>query len=603
MSPRELKTRLLEWTGPDSDATRLVGAWLAHRYPIALGFAGRAAREFAAFRRRTGQLSFHDLLAVTAELLRDSPRARVDLGRRYTHLLVDEFQDTDPLQAEILFLLASEPDATEEERPAPDWTRVRPRPGALFVVGDPKQSIYRFRRADIALYQQVRHRFAEFGEVVRLTANFRSRPAVGALVDHVFGEKGLFPGEATEHQARFSPLESVREATPPDRTVAVHDVPPCDDSDVHWAARPSHERETEALALATWVSDRVGSAEREPGDFLVLTRGKRALDLYARALEARNLPVQVSGAGVGVEEELAELRRLLRALGDPDDRVLTVAALTGLFFGLDLDRLLGHRESVTAADEARRPFDFRSWPPTPGDRSVETGSVPAALGTMHRWWRLAQREPADVVVQTLVDELGLLPHAAAGELGQVRAGALAYALDAVRAAGLQGDTSLIGALDALETTLGDEEVEAPLEPGREDAIRVMNLHKAKGLEGTVVVLADPHSHSDRPTRLVGERDGTGRPVGWMRIGVPGPYNSFDDLAKPRVWDEKEEAERVFEEAEEARLLYVAATRAEDELLVMRVGDTRRASRSPWSPLHGWIDGHGGTLEVETRPPE
>ncbi len=603
---KDLRDDFRAWAAEGGRADRLVRRWLAHCYPVCLGFAQRAARDFARFRKRTGQLSFHDLLALTADLLRRSPQARRDLGTRYRYLLVDEFQDTDPLQAEVLFLLASDPDEGDEG----DWRRSVPRPGALFVVGDPKQSIYRFRRADIALYQQVRERFdpasGGFGAVVRLTANFRSLAPVGALVNDVFADPDRFPADPTPQQAPFAPLEPQRTDAHQGGGVYVYDIPPCQDPDVSGRGREKPERDTEATALARWIARRVDDGERTPGDFLLLTRTKRALDTYARALEARNLPVEVSGAGVGIEEELAELEAVLRALSDPDDVVLTVAALTGLFFGLDLEQLLRRQEErQRTLGHPGGAFDFRQVPPRTADdygAASREAPVEAALGTLHRWWRRAQAEASDVVVAEIVDELGLLPWAAAGELGQIRAGALAFALDAVRGAGLDGDTSLVGALEALQTALAEEESEAPLEPERPQAIRLMNLHKAKGLEGAVVVLADPYEPGGFDTRLLVERDPAGGVRGWLRVGEPGAWNSFHALAQPLSWPDKEEAEQRFADAEETRLLYVAATRACDELVVTRCGDPKRAPRSPWCAFHAWLDQNGHALELEAEPP-
>ena len=601
LDARVIRDALQAWSAEESPATHLARQWLAHRYPIAVGFAWRAAQEFSQFRRRTGQLSFHDLLGLTADLLRGSPRARQDLGARYPHILVDEFQDTDPLQAEVLFLLASPPDPADPRDEA-DWRAATPRPGALFVVGDPKQSIYRFRRADIGLYQQVRSRFDRaaggFGEVVGLTANFRSRPPVAALVNDVFAREDRFPALATEQQAGFAPLVPVRTEAHPGEGIYIFSIP---DTGAHYSSRPRLERPLEAAALANWIADRVGSGERHPGDFLILTRVKRDIETYARALEERNLPVEVSGAGVGIEEELAELDIVLRALTDPDDPVLTVAALTGLFFGLDLDQLLRFRE----ADVANR-FDFRSWPLAEAGalaKQSEAGPVPAGLGTLHRWWRRSQSEAADVVVAELAEELALIPYAAAGALGQIRAGALSFALDAVRGAGLDGDTSLVGALEALEMALGEEEAEAPLEPERTKAIRLMNLHKAKGLEAAVVILANPWAGPRRGVRTVVERPRHGRATGWILLGVPGSRpGQFEELARPFEWSAKSASADAFESAEEVRLLYVAASRAADEILVTVPQGSRR-EKSPWEPFHDWLNEHATPLELAVDGPD
>jgi ATP-dependent helicase/nuclease subunit A len=593
LTPKILRDRFREWRAEGSMANQLVSTWLAHRYPVALGFALRAVEDFAEFRRRTGQLSFHDLLVIAADLLRSSSAARADLGARYSRLLVDEFQDTDPLQAEILFLLASDPAG---DRPD-DWTTCRPRPGALFVVGDPKQSIYRFRRADIALYQQVRERFQSFGRVVSLTSSFRSLPEIAAVVNDVFRVEGRFPAESTNRQAAFSPLDPVRTEGHPAAGVYVYDIPPADG---HSNSRPRAERPIEAAVLAGWIADRVASADRQPGDFLILTRTKKDIEIYARALEGRNLPVAVSGAGVGIEEEVRELEIVLNALSDPDDPVKTVAALTGLCFGLDLDHLLQWKEG----GEDRR-FDLRAVPPMAEwdyAPTAQTEPVRAALGTLHRWWERAKGQPSDVVVSEIVEELALVPFAAAGPLGQVRAGALGFVLDAVRTAGLGGDTSLLAALEALEIALADDEAEAPLEPGREEAVRLMNLHKAKGLEASVVVLANPYIEVPRTIRDVVERGEDGRAAGWMSIVVEEEgYGNLRELARPLGWEAKEEEEVRFELAEEVRLLYVAATRARDELVVMRPSGTWEP-KSPWSPFHPWIDEHATPLDLEPPGP-
>jgi ATP-dependent helicase/nuclease subunit A len=505
------------------------------------------------------------------------------------------------------------------------------------VVGDPKQSIYRFRRADIALYEQVRRRFdghafdgqafdgqalggqthggqtlnrqtGGFGQVAVLTANFRSRPPIADLVNAVFDSDQHFPAAASERQAAFAPLEPQREDAHAAEGAYVYDIPPSTGDARHGRAKEAPERRTEALALATWIATRVAAGDREPGDFLVLTRRKSTLDLYARAFEARNLPVEVSGAGVGIEQELAELKIVLRALADPDDQVRTVAALTGLFFGIDPERLLAYR---TSGDGRSRSLDFRGVPVTDvsdspfadaGEYDGAGVSVASALGTLHRWWRMARHEPADVVVAAILDEAGLLPHAAAGELGQVRAGALAFALDAVRAAGLDRDTSLVGALEALDSALAEDEVEAPLEPERSKAIRLMNLHKAKGLEGRVVVLVDPYALKKHTERLVVERHAGGPATGWLRVVEEDRFSVPHEFARPLEWEDRVEAEEAFRTAEETRLLYVASTRARDELVVTRCGDSRRADKSPWTIFHGWLDEHGRKLDLKADEP-
>ncbi|MEX0890737.1 MAG: UvrD-helicase domain-containing protein, partial [Gemmatimonadota bacterium] len=558
------------FTAPGSAAERLVAGWRAYRYPAALAFVQDAATAYEEERRRRGTLNFQDLLQRTARLLRSSPAARRELGERYRHLLVDEFQDTDPVQAEVLWLLASPPDSATEGDP-PRWWHARPRPGALFVVGDPKQSIYRFRRADVALYQQIRARFAHDGAVLELTANFRSLPVVTDFVNAVFSAR--FPEQATAHQAAYSPLMPLRPAGA--GAVRHYGVEEAGSRDENVAA--------EAARLAAWMRARVDRGERTAGDFLILTPTRKRLAAYARAVEAAGLPVQVTGAGVGLEYELDELLLLLRALHDPGDARLTVAVLVGLFFGLDYELL-----TAFTVDRAGR-LDLVRPPPEGAGGPVED-----ALRRLHGWWRRSRNEPADVFLPALVDELGLLPHAAAGELGASRAGALLFLLDSVRAAAIVDDASLGGAIAAVEGALESDEAEAPLEPGRGDVVRVMNLHKAKGLEAAVVVLAHPYPGRPPEPVLHVERAVQGTAVGWAAARVE-ERGAWRLLAHPLDWAERVDQAELFERAERERLLYVAATRARDELVL--AVPARQAEKSPWAPLYDALEMPGSYLEL------
>jgi ATP-dependent helicase/nuclease subunit A len=624
---KALQAELVALFGVGGDGGELVRRWWAHRYAPAVAFARRAAAAWEVERVRAGTLNFHDLLMSAARLLRASPSARRELSDRYRFLLVDEFQDTDPIQADVLFLLASDEEldlfdgrgdgAVTEAQPAhASWRHLTPRPGALFVVGDPKQSIYRFRRADIALYQQVKRRFAEFGAVVELTANFRSRAGIGEFVNTIFAER--FPAESTDVQAPFAPMlvqprddagaagaavdergaATATTAGPPAEGVFWYELDDPHHARVGQLARQDSER------VAAWIAQRVRSGERVPGDFLVLTATTKYLARYAAALEARSVPVQVTGARVGGPDsiELDELRLLLRALHDPGDASLTVAVLVGLLFGIDYEQLVQHAEKWAPRDgpRLRAPFSFTA--PWPGDEAA--APVEEALAMLHSFWQIARREPADIAVAEMVDRLGLLPFAAAGELGASRAGALLFALDTVRAAALNGDASLAGAIAALDAALDEADSEAPLEPGRGGAVRVMNLHKAKGLEANVVVLAMPFGGSSHvPTSRV-QRDATGRATGWVTVEERRGGMAAITLARPYDWPVHEAEEQRFAHAEEQRLLYVAATRAAHELVVGCAYNAQSPSR--WRSFHPWLQLHGVPITLpqpgrEARP--
>jgi ATP-dependent helicase/nuclease subunit A len=413
----------------------------------------------------------------------------------------------------------------------------------------------------------VRKQFELFGDVLELVSNFRSRPPIERFVNAVFEER--FPPAATAAQAAYAPMRAFHPDAP--------------QQGVFWYRLDvEHKKgddtaDEDAECIASWIAQRISSGERVPKDFLILTRKKRHLTAYARALEARNVPVQVTGAGLGIETELSELHLLLEALADPADATLTLAALVGLFFGLDYEVLAEH-----VLDRGGR-ISMTHVPDEP------VTDVERALARLNTWWRLARREPADVVVARIMDEQGLLPYAAGGPLGESRAGALLFVLDAVRKAALEGDATLAGALSAIEAALESEEAEAPLEPGRPDVLRLMNLHQAKGLEAPVVILAAPLGARPSSVDHCIARTPSGDAQGWTLIAErkEGWGRGTNIHAAPADWAAREAEEKIFLDAEEDRLLYVACTRAGEELLISR--PARDDAGSPWAALNPVLD--------------
>jgi ATP-dependent helicase/nuclease subunit A len=167
---------------------------------------------FQELKRRVGKLDFMDLLLLTRDMIRDHARVRKELQERFTYIFIDEFQDTDPLQAEIMLLLAA--DDPDEK----DFRCARPVAGKLFIVGDPKQSIYRFRRADVALYQRVKEQLVRNGaRLEHLTVSFRARPEIQSMVN-----SAIAPWMTeSETQAAYEPLNPAREDSPQAPIVAI----------------------------------------------------------------------------------------------------------------------------------------------------------------------------------------------------------------------------------------------------------------------------------------------------------------------------------------------------------------------------------------------
>jgi ATP-dependent helicase/nuclease subunit A len=545
--------------------------WREHRYAIVMPALQRASAAYARERYATGRLGFEDLLTLTARLLRENPAVRDELGPRYAYLLVDEFQDTDPIQAEVCFLL------TSPSSEGTNWRTVVPRAGSLFVVGDPKQSIFRFRRADIQIYELVKRRMESFGVVLPLTANFRSVSSVEAVVNGHFA--GVFPAIATPEQAPYSPMETRRDPTGPDGVFT-------------YVVRPSGKRkdaivELDADMVASTIAARVAAGERKAGDFMIITATKEPIACYARALAERNIPVSTTGARLPQEHELRELLVVLRAIADPENAIAVVAALEGLFFGVSPAGLWKARQRRIRFSVTHRPADERD-------------AVARALLQLHEWWKSSQRHPADVLLERILDDSGLLAHAAAQPLGEARAGALLHLVESLRAASVVGASGLPDAMTRLETVLSAEAPDTPLRPGRTDAVRVMNLHKAKGLEAEVVFLAAPIDRTvfDPDVHIIREEDGhaTGGICISYRDG-----NTSRVIAHPPHWAEMQGKEAVFQEAEKARLLYVAATRAKRELYVSQSEKPLVSGPKPddsvWRPLAPTLDEHASPIAL------
>ena len=529
-----------------------------------------------------GATGFDDLLTETARLLRTRPAARQSVGERYRHLLVDEFQDTDPVQAEVCFLIAS--DAAEGR----DWDRVRLRDGALFVVGDPKQSIYRFRRADLGMYRLVESRIAACGKVVHLTRNFRSIPAIGGVVNDHFARVFVpanEPSAESAFQAAFAPFVAASERVPHLKAgITRYEI------GRHGRATTSQLVAEDAALLASWIATRCSAhGDRNPADFLILTPGRKELPYYAHELALRNIPVAVNGAISAADDVLHELLVILRALADPANPVMVIAALEGWCVGCSHEDLWHARQSG---------LEFRITHPP--DESVSVAG--AGLQQLYSWWITSQRISAASLLERVMDDSGLLLLAASSDLGDRSAGQLLQLVTMLR----NGTrTDLTTAIETIEQSLRDDDESPTLRVGRGNAVRLMNLHKAKGLEAPVVVLAAPTEFDPKAIKVATWRTSLGTANGALHV----VDDDRQPIAQPLEWDTiaNDEAERIA--AERARLLYVAVARAEEELVVaqraaytLKSGEAR-GDTSQWAPLAPVLLRHARELQLtETTPP-
>ncbi len=559
---------------------------LAAVYAAALEAYAEAVLIYDRLRRTDGVLNFNDLLLGTARLLRDFPEVRADLADRYAKLLVDEVQDTDPVQAEIMFLLAS------RDAKARDWRRCPPRPGALFIVGDPKQSIYRFRRADIVVYQELKNRIAEHGgRVLHLTNNFRSAPSVIDWVNTTFTARpddkpdpeaiaacGRFAPDESDYSPAYVPLVAARPAAPDTCFHGVYRLETLPIDKKTGRGEKDIVRD-EAARIANFIRhavdtglpipDRNGSRPATAGDFLVVTYRTASAAVYGQAIRNQGLACIVSSGGTLANSPVLELlQSYLDALANPDNAILLLAVLRGGLFGYSDVDLYNWKTAGGVFDLMREPAD------------IAKPDISTAIGTMRRHRQLFRDEPPVWALRRVVDDLGLWPLSLLGDDPAVGAGVVESALQL-----LENESPAIPTLGALAERLAWHREHAEDEPiaAREppaSAVRVMNLHKTKGLEAPVVFLTSTRRVKKHAADFsVRRRDG--KAVGGMRL-TAGEHDNIH-LAEPRAWPDLAREEELFLAAEKTRLNYVAATRAGAALVVSVHKDRNKEWKSEFLP--------------------
>jgi ATP-dependent helicase/nuclease subunit A len=521
---------------------------------------------------RTGRLDFLDLLLLARNLVQSQEAVRRELQERFTHLLVDEFQDTDPLQAELLLLLAADDPAETH------YLQARPIPGKLFVVGDPKQSIYRFRRADVTLYEGTKRRLLAHGaKLLHLTTSFRSTPFIQAAVNAAFAPR--MQGSRDGSQAEYVALQPFRDEPAGRPSVIALPVPrPYSDFGKITGYSIDASLPDAVGAFVDWlirksgwtITERERPAERVPIEarhICLLARrfvsgGKDLTRGYVRALEARRIAhVLVGGRSFHSREEVVALRNALSAIEWPDDELSVFATLRGPFFALGDDSLLAFRHTVGAPHPLRRADDSRL-----DDLTRPVAEALAVLRSLH--FGRNRRAAADTVTQ-LLDATRAHAGVAIWPTGEQALANLLRVVDQARRFEAAGATSFRAFVQWLdEEALRGGAAEAPVVEEGTDGVRIMTVYKAKGLEFPVVILVDPtcpHTFQE-PSRYV---DGARRLWAMPLAGC----------APIELIEHRDEVLR-HDGDEAVRLTYVAATRARELLVVPVVGD---------EPFPGWVD--------------
>ena len=550
--------------------------------------------DYARGRKAEGRAEFHDLLVWARDLLRRRVDVRDYFREKFTHLLIDESQDTDPIQAEIaMFLAEAVPDGLPQEERPDRWEQVTPEKGKLFVVGDPKQSIYRFRRADVEQMVALQQRMeSSGGQTVKLVQNFRSQPPIIDWVNRLF--LPWMEESGAEDSSVQTPYEQMA-ARWQGNTAEAFGPQVWALSDVQEDARIGEIRALEAADIAALLQQIVAQgwlkldeeSTKAPGkevfkpvtysDICVLIRNRNGLSLLERALESTDIPYRLESASLIFNtQEVRDLLNCLRAIDDPANNVAIVAALRSPAFGCsDVDLMLHY--------EGGGRFDYLSDARSTGTQSGGNETVAEGLAVLRSFHHSRLWEAPGTLVERFIRDRQLL-EGAAGQR-RMREQWRRYRFMVERAwqfASAEGN-SLRGFIDWIDEQIAEnaQVTESPVPETDEDAVRIMTMHSAKGLEFPVVILTGINSVSNNRT----DPALYDRQAGSVEVRVGSGANRFSTAG----YAELEEQEKQMAAAERVRLMYVAATRARDHLVLsLRRPARERGGESPATAISKYL---------------
>lgn len=521
------------------------------------GFGNRYERR----KRELSGLDFEDLELLCHDLLSSHPEIRDRYRQRFERVMVDELQDTNAVQMELIELVAN---------------------GNLFTVGDAQQSIYGFRHADVSLFEGRGTRLAGAGARATLQMNFRSRPEILDVVNRSFAP---LLGD------RFTPLRPGRPGTgAAEPLVELLLVDRGGESEGD--ERPLSWRLAEAELLAARVQGLTENGARF-GDFVILTRATTDMRVYEQALERRGIPTYViGGRGYWTHPQVVDTLAYLRLLANPRDEDAVYTVLVSPFVGASYDSLV----LIGAAARERGSDPWRVLQ----EAAAGEGELPAGLAaedgarilTFVRWAQAERRSSARMGVQELIEralehtgyDLAVLAlPGGQRRLANVRKlMRLGREHDAGAGPDLRGFLDLAAERASPGGPAGEVESEAPVESEALDAVRLMTIHRAKGLEFPIVCVADlgrAPRWGGEVLRVSASADPAhpGGRIG-LRLARPGTGGREAALEFEALGEEQ----RAAESAEERRLFYVAATRARERLIFSGAADIEAV----WGGRHG-----------------
>ncbi|MBP5430286.1 MAG: UvrD-helicase domain-containing protein [Elusimicrobiaceae bacterium] len=509
---------------------------------LAQSLVGPVARQVRADCQAQGVLSFDDLIITTRNLLKTNLYVRRLLKEKIEALFIDEFQDTDPIQGELLLFLAEEKPGT-----AQSWQEVRLQPGKLFVVGDPKQSIYRFRGADITAYELFTDLILkQGGEKCFLRRNFRSTCGIVETANQICSRAMI---EQTAFQPAYEPIFTPRSSNGPD--VSWLFVSP----DSSQEGQADDYRHNQAEQIARWILQNVGTLKLADGrplaykDIALLTRVGTTTRIYTDALRRYNIPFDTqTDKDFFHKQEINDLLLLLRLVADNDDKIALAGVLRSPF-GAQTDE---HIYQLSRAGQLTL-------------SALATREQTTALAAqIKHFTQLAGRVPVHELVGHILQETFFPEVCAAAYDGEKTLSYLQQFERWVAQYQAQENGSLLSFLADVQIRVDQSPDDFTLPPADEaaDAVSILTVHKSKGLEFPVVLLAD----LSRKETAVAAHPAT-HLFSWQYTMYGLRAGNICDVNLAFLEEEQKKHSR----CEEVRILYVALTRAKEKLILVADG--------------------------------
>jgi len=517
-------------------------------------------------RKLTGTLLFHDLLVYARNMLKDNLQVRNFYRNRFKYVLIDEFQDTDPIQAEIATFICEDASMHENEDRSRNWKEITTVPGKLFAVGDPKQSIFRFRRADINVGNTIKTNIAD--KILYLTSNFRSQKSILEWVNKVFSNI-IIEGANQPHYVPLHASEEIQDIGSTanvfhfgtERGKNIHATRQLEANDIprivskmfneQWHVRDMSKMHTEAIPLIRPI---------RLDDICILSPTRFTLMNIINRLEDAAIPYRLESAFLMyTTQEIQDVLNCFKAINNPKDYISVVATLKSPIFGCSDAEIFSHlqsRHTLNSLDEYNHTKD----------------SIGSSLSTLQQFHLKKNTVSVSLLIEELFRERYITGYALHTKRVREQWRKYQLIIDKARVLSENKTLTLAYFITWIEAQIENDvhSLDSSVSEGDENAIRIMTIHRSKGLEFPVVFLVGiSDKYEAKTSNVLFDRD-----TEKSELKLTSKIHTDN-------WKYVEEQEKTSLTDERKRLLYVAATRARDYLIVSTHRLEKDNSQADW----------------------